>query len=789
MAGMENALGAPTEGLGQTVTFALKGIDSAPSIDTLGPAALHIGVTGGQSPSFSPAAAPIAQPEDRTFGLLMKVADKMMTKQIDKERKAAFVTGMQKARAGATLLDIAAEQPWYTKIFGESDVVSGARAYTQQNVAQNTVLALQEQMPDLRTKGLDEARGVFNAAIDKAMTGDAETDAFLMQSFSRTMPSLMAQHTREHYKYTQEQAVETQGKALNSAAKLLQSQGVEHAENDSDPAEYEAAKEAYIGLTLKPAGMNDESYFKSLSQHMMAAAENGDFHAISALREAGALDVLPEAYRRQVLRTIDTNERSLPAGPQGEQFAERLYGLRRMAHQISVNDGPIAGPEVLRAGYAKLNSDYMRITGSSLPMVGKNAVTSESVQMEDEIRQALDRDHRERLAAAKEAAREAKINGLLSAQAEAAKVRARAFEDAWDKGIPSALLFGPDKAKEDEIDVLINGRMHGIMWNGDPALSQDARVKTAYRTLGDAVQNGAGDKLVRATFTQQYNAAVAQGVGSPMWASVYENFRRLKENAPDALGHVFDEKQLKTLNLFNAMHPGGMSKETMPIAMAAFATAVDPNTKLPKMALDKKEGDALLAQVAKDKSFILPEMMGGEPDLHPSQVARIANTISPSVEQLLQTGVGMESATKQSWGSYTRAGGKVIGGYAFMDRGAKDTGLEQLLKGDRKDLVFGIEAGNIGRGFKNYVRAQVAKVGNADPKLAQIVPVGDGKHFHILTTDREGQPAFIAGLPYADIGAFIAEQAKVMVPENMRDNPVNIGERNKQLRDAILNRN
>lgn len=765
MAQQENALGAPTEGLGQTVTFALKGVEGAPQIDALGPAHIRQDISGGQSGALELQGGVVRQPNDPTMSLLLKVGEGIMAPQIEKQRKDAYLLGMQKARAGQAMLDIAEEQPWYSKIFGDSDVVAGARAFTQQTKAQEAVLALQEQMPELRKKGLDEARAVMTSMVDKSMTGDAETDVFLMNSFSRTMPGLMATHAREHYKYTQEQAVETHGKMLASGAKLLQAQAGEHFRNGTDSLEYDSAKAQYLGLIAQPAGMEDEAYEKALSQHIVATAENGDFHAIAVMRESGAIDRLPEKTRATILRTIDVNERQLPSGPQGDEFADRLYQIRQLAHNIRVNDGPIVDPSVLRRQYDQMNADWMRVSGSTRPMVDKKVQASEAVQMADEIQQAMDKDHRERVAAAKEAAREAKLNRLLSLQTAAAHDRAAAGTTAWNMVNPASVLFGENKLKEDEVNSLISTQMAPILMKPGE-LTPDEEQQ--YFRLGAFMSVGAGDNMVKAILAPMYQAAKTAGSpATPQFAAVYDNYLRMRKVNPLALGHMFDGETLKELNMFYQQHPNPVTRDAnghpniSTAAVAAFASSIDPATKLPKQVLDKKEHSALVARVVKDQSFWQPEMMGGSPDISKVQADRIALRMNAQVEALLPSvGGNIELATKQAWSTFAEQGGRIIGGYEVTDRSLKGKQDWQIFAQDDPNVVFPNEPGVIGKGFKDYVRKRVETVGGEHPDDATIQPTGDGKSFSILTTSRDGKQIAIPG-SYAAAGALLHHKAEM----------------------------
>lgn len=746
----ENALGAPTEGLGQNVTFAVRGAGSS-TLDALGAAPVRNDAQGGQGGGvIAPMAVPKEAPNP-TMLLLSKAGDKLLGDSINARRKEKFVEGMQQARAGVALMDIAESVPWYSKLFGDTDVISGARAYTQQTKAQEAVLAMREQMPELRKLPLDQARGVFTKNIDAAMTGDAETDALLMQSFARVMPGIMAEQTREHYKYAQESAVAAHGKALASGATLLQGVANEHVTNDTDPAELDSARGAYLGLLAKPNGMDDDAYNKALSTHIVAAAENGDFHAINVIREAKVLDVLPEELRAKVIRNIDINERNLPKGPAGEKYADRLLNLQRMAREIDLTAGPLPDSNVLLAEYAKLNEDWQRETGSALPLVGKTERAREALTLTQRVEQELAADHRERLrlireskAEARQAARDNRIARALELNIEAKEATTKGIETAWELNTPHNLLG----YKEEAVTAVIADRVSPYLQTAGPL---DAAGVRTFQRLGNFIEQGKGDQWLRGKFTTRFNAALNEGMGEN-FANVYTQYQRIKSVAPLSLGHAFSEKQLKVLDRFSDL-TGDRPLQRTAAEVSAFAIATSDTIGGAKVVTSEKVLTQSVLAVAEEHSDMRPGWMLGK-KMNTVQATKLAKRINAPVDAFVSSGLSVTDASGRAMGNWKANGGRAPGGIVFEDRSTVGLDDQALFRAGDDTLLFPADPESIGEGFKAFIkdRAKLADIVNVDE--VNVTATQPGKALTFVGANAEGTTRMFTA-SYHDVGKFM----------------------------------
>src|SRR6478752_1039791 len=165
MAG-ENTLGAPTEGLGQRVTFAFDAGGAVPQLSLGNRGDIQAGVRGGGTVNAGGTQnRGVVLEKNETFDFIAGLADKAVKVDMQRRKTQAFVTGMQRAAAVEAVSDIAAQQPWYSKLFGDSDTVEGARQYASHTIAQTTVAQMEEEMPQLRQMSPLEAQNYFTDSV------------------------------------------------------------------------------------------------------------------------------------------------------------------------------------------------------------------------------------------------------------------------------------------------------------------------------------------------------------------------------------------------------------------------------------------------------------------------------------------------------------------------------------------------------------------------------------------------------------------------------------------------
>lgn len=263
---------------------------------------------------------------DRDIDELNKITAGVLGKKVEQAQTEAFWNGVKEAATGKALQDIIAEQPWYSQIFGDTQLVLGARAYTQQKILNDTAQKLTQEMPALRREPPEAVVGKFVGALDAMMTGDATTDAILQTSAAQTLPLLLKQHAAEHYAYLQEETKKAQFDSWLPMASQLQMQGEAYANQTLTEADFAAARMSALERIKPMAGQTPESYQSNMFTLYTKSAQDGNFHMVKLMDEQG-------------IRSFFTPEQQQKLDDQVYRFAQRAksqWVSANMAEDIAV---------------------------------------------------------------------------------------------------------------------------------------------------------------------------------------------------------------------------------------------------------------------------------------------------------------------------------------------------------------------------------------------------------------------------------------------------------------------
>jgi hypothetical protein len=383
----DNLLGAPTQGLGQTVTFAPEEDNGVPQLRPEVLADMQGGVRGGnvQAQINSLQRTEIDRNNyfnaDVLISLASKANDVAFGEKYQDNRQKSFLGGMQRAMAGEAVADIAAEQPWYSKLFGKSDVVEGARQYASNAQISDMMTGIEAAMPELARMSQGETQGFFDKALSSALTGDAVTDVATTQAFVRQSPALMKAATKAQVGYMQRRASDAQMGAWGSAVTRLQSAGQAFADGTYNQEDFLKLK-ADMALTFQmPAGQDEDVYEKNLVKTITSAAYAGNLHAVNTMKELGVVGALNPDSQTAVMRAVDHGE-TIALSKARMAYVKEISGIEAEARA-----GKITGNQVL-AAYDSINKQASRVTGVSKPLIDSKEIQGDATAAISQVYQA-----------------------------------------------------------------------------------------------------------------------------------------------------------------------------------------------------------------------------------------------------------------------------------------------------------------------------------------------------------------------------------------------------------------
>ncbi len=364
---MYNIAGAPQAGVDTQPTFSFSQ-EGTPQLQIGEETKLRGGVQGGDAPGGLMQAQALPPPKaNPTLELLSLVGQELLAPKMKELKMQGFVRGMQRAAQGEAVTDMARDQPWYAKLFGDTDAVEGARAYAGATAAQNTLNTIDQDMGNLRQLPPEKANEVIVQAMNAGLTGDAATDMAVMGTLVQQLPTVMRRQAKEYYAYIQERAMGAQAAAFSAGATLVQS--VLRAPNVSQD-DIVSTKQQFRMNAQPVPGQDMDNYLTQQAKLLSVAAHRGDFHAVNAIVEPegdypGMMGVFTPEQQRSIQSAIDTGEARARA-----RFSTK-HGNQLAALKADAARG-LEGDTAVNTGHAidAFNEQYMRDTGSSRGIIG-----------------------------------------------------------------------------------------------------------------------------------------------------------------------------------------------------------------------------------------------------------------------------------------------------------------------------------------------------------------------------------------------------------------------------------
>lgn len=635
-----NALGAPAEGFGQTVSFAFN--DNAPTpqmspVNSAGPR----GGSGAMSQAQL-ASTQVRIPQDRdsaTFALLTKVGETAIKREVEAEANAAYVDGMVQVMQGKAFEEIKQDQPWYSRLFGDTPVVEGARAYSTQATVQRKVADQLANLQQLAPLGPQQASQHFADLIKGSLSGtDQVGDAMVLKSMTEALPHLMKAQAKAHYGYQQLVASKAEDASMAAGGDKLQAAGASLANGMVTYEDMQRMSADLIQSVLPAPGRDEASYLKNMTTNIKLWANKGNLHAINALRNSGFIDRAGLTEEQQI--GID---RAVQAA---ELKAANGFHLRNAVNigmiEADADQPHLAGksPEQLVKQMEELDAQFRNETGSTGSIFGAKGISG---NVKTSI--AAIRAERERNWAA----------GVASGDKErSAAVLESAVMQSAAQGSVGRLMYQPGFSSD-----MIHANFEKLV-RSQPAAEAGKLIISNYNSTQYV------NPLLQSSMTAALNAAGNDKMPSNGALQAITAYDGLVATGGVNAANAYFKDFAPQIQTFKLMSAGGDPATVGQAWQVAFG---DP-AKFPKRNLSNKEEETVRKLISSDNSNYLPEFMGGNPDIRPEAASQLMAQAQPAVERWMRVpGMTPELAYKHAINGLRGGATEILGGFVFENQG------------------------------------------------------------------------------------------------------------------------
>jgi len=505
------------------------------------------------------------QPQtDSTLQVLMNVAAPVLGPMIQKARTEAFVSGMQRAAAGETIQQIAEERPWFAKVFGDGDAVAGARIYETNARASSVAAGIMANMDEYAKLDAGQFQRHVAGAMQQAMTGDAETDASIMQASARSLPQVFAAHTQAAVRYGRVRAAEAQVSNILTSAELFS------AASKYDLPVNDQTRQSFLSSLVKPPGQGDDEHANAVEGSIRLLAEQGNMHAAWAAVESPEIASLSPVQRARLENSIITNERQLMRMPISEPFhgqVQELFTLR-LGNKLEEFGDEAKAVSWLNGQVQALNDQWRKTTGSRQPFIG----VSDSVRAQTQIHGYFKEMQRE---AVRDALERAKL--LAGAQLDLHEQTTVARAVLSGGIIPAAVEVHKRNAREAAV---YKEHLYPMLQQTGPL--DDAASAKLGNIVTYAVASGSSFDEPAAWLTSQYQAAVQGGkLDTGKMVQVYNAAARLRRAGMSTAAMFKDATVAARMQRVLSVYDGAEIKPGSQDPNVALTSLTDPSKPLP----------------------------------------------------------------------------------------------------------------------------------------------------------------------------------------------------------------
>ena len=374
----DNTLGAPTEGLGQTVTFASNKGTGVPQTTAMQRGSLRNSATGGAAVRTAQALQVTAPKGDTLFQTLARLGGDLIKPQLEAERTLKYVEGMQKAASGQAIEEIVNEQPFFSGLFGASSVVDGARAYSASAKATSMAVDFETNMGELRKLSPAEMSKYTAGKIAEATSGgDATTNAMIVQQVSATLPAVMKGQTKAHIRYQQELRETATEQAYDAGFALLQVNAAQAGEPGATKTvdDVMAAGITAMNGMVRDSEIQPALHSKLVAQSAAKSIMGGNLRAMYVLEQSGKLAELEPDDQYKIKRAYSVAQAEAKTKLPVEFYAKVLE-----FKQLSM-DSAGKTTATVQASADAINNEWRKLSGDHGDYIDPRDIMGEQMQL------------------------------------------------------------------------------------------------------------------------------------------------------------------------------------------------------------------------------------------------------------------------------------------------------------------------------------------------------------------------------------------------------------------------
>lgn len=298
-----------------------------------------------------------------TTDLLMKMGNSFLEKSLQAKKAEMFTKGMQRVAAGEAYKDIRQESNGFADaLFGKSATMQGAAAMAKVSGVENFTTKALNEMQGNAQMSPEQFRKHLIGNMQENLTGDPDVDNVVQAKMVENMAPLMKAQTKANYEFVQQESARNYTNMMSSAGDTFFATAGQAANGTLSQKDLHMAAGRLLLASQPPAGMNPETYRKTLLNTSILQMSKGNLWVDKVYQQSGMYDML-NADDQIKLETA----RKTYSDKVAQEFGSLNFGT-----EIAQIEGGAAGrsPAENAKLWTDLNQRWKTATGSDYDILG-----------------------------------------------------------------------------------------------------------------------------------------------------------------------------------------------------------------------------------------------------------------------------------------------------------------------------------------------------------------------------------------------------------------------------------